>query len=52
MSVRSVIDSPVCGANCDYNSYVSVQKYNSAEQMTFQVICFVYMVFRLCASPR
>ena len=25
--VRSVIDSRVCGANCDYYSYVSVRKY-------------------------
>ena len=25
--VQSVIDSRVCRANCDYNSYVSVRKY-------------------------
>ncbi len=31
---RGVIDSRVCGANCDYNSYVSVQKYKQRKIAT------------------
>ena len=32
--MRSEIDSPVCGANCDYNSYVSVRKYKQMKIAT------------------
>ena len=32
--VRIVIDSPVCGAECDYNSYVSVRKYKQMKIAT------------------
>ena len=32
--VQSVIDSPVYGANCDYNSYVSVRKYKQMKIAT------------------
>ena len=32
--VRSAIDSRVCGANCDYNSYVSVLKYKQRKIAT------------------
>ena len=32
--MRSVIDSRVCGANCDYNSYVSVRKYKQRKIAT------------------
>ena len=33
-AVRSVIDSRVCGANCDYNSYVSELKYKQRKIAT------------------
>ena len=33
-AVRSVIDSSVCGANCDYNSYVSVRRYKQRKIAT------------------
>ena len=29
-----MIDSPVCRANCDYNSYVSVRKYKQMKIAT------------------
>ncbi len=34
MSVRSVIDSRACSANCDYNAYVSVRKYKQRKIAT------------------